>query len=219
MTRFEVIKTDIKDLAKENPDTVFIYDEGDNFIEYEEDGRVARYEDMENITADWIKEHIVVASSVKDLDIDDIAGFIYEYIPKEMCQSLNHLVFIQDEEEDFDEMMDKLESVTGYPLLECHDFPSEDQLGILWSNDCTIIVHIGNIIKGVKDMIDNGDIYEWEEKSETDIGIKSTIAHEIRHLAQDDPFCKECYTDPEEDAEQFARDVMDAYLGYGNKEK
>ena len=68
-------------------------------------------------------------------------------------------------------------------------------------------------------MIDNGDIYEWEEKSETDIGIKSTIAHEIRHLAQDDPFCKECYTDPEEDAEQFARDVMDAYLGYGNKEK
>ena len=81
---------------------------------------------------------------------------------------------------------------------------------------CTGLIII-NIEKCVDEMIEQGEISLYEREDEIEIGIKTTIAHELRHLAQDDPYFDRSqvswnYRDPEADAEQFARDVVDKYL-------
>ena len=220
MSNFDDLKKEIHEDAKHDPDNFFILDEGADFIEYEDEtvcGRLCRYEDMSKIDPkEWIQKHIRLGSSVTDLDIDDIAGFVSENINKDMYRTLHYLVFIRDEEHDFDELVGKLESISGYPLLEVHDFPAGGQLGITWANDCCAIIHIGNIEKAVDQMIQEGLLGSWERRREIDIGIKSTIAHEIRHLAQGDIYLEgvEFLPDPEEDAEGFARETMDSYLAY-----
>ncbi len=212
------IKAEIHKDVKDHPESFFILDEGDDFIEYEDEtayGYHCRYEDMDNITKDWIRDRIVVSSSIKKLDIDDIAAFVFENIPRNIYRTLHRLVFIRDDEADFEEFEEQLESITGYPLLEVHDFPENGQIGIAWVIDCTAVVHLGNIEKVIDRQIECGDLEEWEKQDELDIGIKSTIAHELRHLAQNDLYLESDFAeDEEEDAEQFARNVMDAYLGY-----
>ena len=214
---FANIKAQIHE--NEDGESFFILDEGDDFIEMEstvEPIKVCRYENMYEISSDWIKDRIITSSSV-NIDKDDMAKFVFEHIPKETYQTLRYLIFIKDDEADFDELFDQLESITGYPLLEVHDFPHGDQLGITWTVDCCCVVHVGNIEKEIDRMVRDGDIDEWERAPETEIGIMTTIAHELRHLQQTDLFLQSdvvFLSDPEEDAEEFARQTMDQILGY-----
>ena len=221
---FRRIKESIQLDTAEDPENFYVLDEGEDFIECEDisSGRLARYEDISGIGSNWIRDKIVLASSVKGVNVRDIADFVFDYIPREIYQTLNKMVFIANDEADFDELFDSLESITGYQLLECHNFPSDNQLGISWVNDCCVVIHVGNIEKCVDEMIEQGEISSHERESEIDIGIKTTVAHELRHLAQDDPYFDRSqvswnYKDPEADAEQFARDIVDKYLEEGDR--
>ncbi len=214
---FQKIKESIHADASAEPDLIYILDEGDDFIEYEDAAypeRLCRYEDgFDN--PEWIKARILCSPALKDFDVDDIANFVHGYLEKDTYRSLRYLIFIKDDEADFDYFLDKLESITGYSLLEAHCFPAEDQLGISWIADCCSVVHIGNIEKAVDEEIEMCDISASERENEINIGIKTTVAHELRHLMQNDPYRQaEIWfeDDPEEDAEQFARDAVDNYL-------
>lgn len=222
------IKDEIHRDLKEYQDDMFLLDETDSSIYVDDyrDGYGIKYEitDTDVMTRDWLSEKLIVTPEAVKTGVvtkDSILDFVFNRIPKEAYQNLNKIIVIGDEEKDFDWLSDELERFpdTSYDLLEVHNLPDDNQLGINWHSDSIIVIHVGNIIKTTDEMIEDGDLYEWERNGFIIEGIKTTLAHEIRHLWQSNPYVGEealqsFLDDPEEDAERFARDVVDGQFFY-----
>ena len=204
-----------KDIAKYE-DEIYLIEETDDSITVIDmtDGFERTYciTDTDAMTKDWLSEKIIITPSAKEsglIDKDEITNWIFNKIPKETYQTVNKVVFIYNDEKDFDYLCN-LKDEDFDNLLEVHDLPSDNQIGINWMTDCYIIIHIGNIVKSSEDMIHNGELYTYEKNDCIKWGIFTTIAHELRHLQQANPYISESVKfldDPEEDAEEFARTV------------
>lgn len=223
---FKRIKDEIYHDVKEYPDAVCILEESDSsiFVEDDTDGYSWRYEftDTDAMDSAWLSDRIVVTPSTQEtgiLNIESLKEFILSFIPKETYQTLNRLVFVSDLEKDWDylwEYKDERIDTDFSDLLEMHSLP-DGLLGINWSTNCVVVVNVGEIINTVREMLESGEIYDYEYSSEVIIGLKTTIAHEFRHLQQNNPYVSEAVRktfldDPEIDAESFARDIVDGVL-------
>lgn len=197
-------------IGDEASDSIFIYDYTDTF-EY-----AYRIYDIDTIDKDWLKKRTIITPSAEKtghVNIDHIIDWMFNKIPKETFRTLTRLVFIYDDVNDYDYLRDiRIDDYIHdfYELLESHELPDEHQLGLSWATAFCSIINIKAITDTVDEMLKKGEIFDYEYATEIDIGIKMTIAHELRHLQQNDQFvsdeiAKDFLADDEEDAEEFAR--------------
>ena len=217
---FKRIIADIHDDAKDNDDFM-IEEETDTFIavwdNMDDIDRRYTITDTDALSEEWLSSKIIITPSAdKEMPMGrpDIVRWIMNHIPKENYQTLNKLIFIYDDEADFDWLYELFNSNEyDYNLLEVHNLPDENQLGINWYEQCCAVVNIKTIKQTTRSLITDEIIEDYEYNSAVTYGLLTTIAHEIRHIAQANPYINENIpfeNDPEEDAENFAQD---AYYG------
>ncbi len=228
---FDKIRQAVRGDAITKPDIIIVEAETENSILVHdlEDGIFDKYyriHDTEVIDKDWLLQHVVITPSLEKASEDKqgiwnapvpfwsvygvISDFVLSCIPKETYRTLNRLVLIYDEDKDFDYLQsvpieDYIEDFDY--LLETHEFPPEHGIGITWSSDCVTVINVKHIQDAAEEMIDSGELSKDEKDEDIMRGILMTIAHEFRHLQQNNPYQNENATflpDPEQDAEDFA---------------
>lgn len=228
---FDMILKRVHADANKNPDVIEIEDENSNSIlihDYSDEVFDKRYRITDTAVMDkeWLLNHVIITPSLSKASeqgntlwsspmpiqrvLDFISDFILNYVPKETYKTLNKLVLIYDDEEDFDWLYQT--PIKDYAedfdyLLEIHEFPPENGIGLTWSSDCVTIVNLKHIKEASDDLLSSGDISEAEQDEDVIRGVLMTIAHEFRHLQQNCPYQKEnidFLQDPEIDAETFA---------------
>ena len=134
-----------------------------------------------------------------------------------MLMTVSRIVFIYDDEADWDELFED-ERIGN--LLEEQNFPDDGQLGITWATANICIVHVRNIVEGTQKLFETGQLYAWEKAGCINEGILTTIAHEIRHIAQNNPYLPENVLgqspddSDEDDAEAFAQNFLEEHSAY-----
>lgn len=169
--------------------------------------RAIRYTSYERITLAWLRERILVTGSARRHGIDTgvLADYLCCVVPKGALQSLEHIVFISDTDADWDELFPLLEDLHGNPILEACDLPDGD-LGIAWVNYQTAVIDLQAIEQAAAEVSEQAFLDEEEKE----IGIATTVLHELFHLVQNDPYAPDALfrglpDDPELQAEVWAR--------------
>lgn len=126
----------------------------------------------------YIKSISLVDDKVHKLvDMNFVYKLISKYADINALVSLENIVFIYDESEDyFSKTRDTLFSMYGdeYSLCLC-----DEQLGLTWIERQTVVVNVSNILHSTINTAD----FEFE--------LISTIFHELRHLVYEtNPFIK-----------------------------
>ena len=199
-------------IEEENGDGITVYD----ITDYPFD-RTYTIASPKVMTKKWLRDRIVVTPSAKNMgiDVNTVADWLHKNLEKRFYSTLQYIVFCGDDEEgDFDYLRDLNDFF--YSALEEHDLPSDSQIGINWFSASCVIIHVGNIFIGTRKMIESGEIYDWEENLCNNQGVAETLVHEIRHLAQSNPYIPDEFfgsldPNPEEDAEIFARRFYDRH--------
>lgn len=160
----------------------------------------------------WMRSRILATpAAASKLNTEVIAKWIIQSIPKPMYFNLQRIVFVDDPENDFDWLMQN-NTENFADLLEEHDLPSENQLGVLWWSASILVISIQHIERVTEEMIADGLLYEWEKWETIEHGILTTMVHEIRHLAQSNPYLPDEILqqtkDDETDAEMYARELV-----------
>lgn len=224
MDLFEKIKLNIKEDASNDDDLLEIIDESDEEISvydnFDSYGREYTITNPIKVNEEWLHEKIIVTNSTSQtgyaINTNLIVKWLLKNVDKNMYLTLENIVFMNDSEKDFDEL--PLINKKFYELLEINDLPNENLIGLMWYHYQIVFVNVGAIINTTKEMIEEGDLYEWEEKDTINSGILSTLVHEIRHLAQANPYLPEDIlnqnTDDETDAENYARNICEGTLPY-----
>ncbi len=174
----------------------------------------------DKMTKKWLSSLIVATPSALSLGINIMSAidWIYKKLPKYLYCTLERIIFVgglndDEDEADFDFLCGYGDGGIGCNLEE-HNLPSDRQLGISWVSANTVVVHIGHIVNYTKNMVDDGELYEWEKSDCVNNGVAVTLIHELRHLAQNNPYIPEevfCFRgrDLEADAEEYAREFVD----------
>ena len=224
MNLFERIKSSIKEDVSLDEDLIQILEETDSKIcvydDFDGYGREYTITNPLTINENWIKEKIIITKSVSKtgyiINTDLITKWLLENLDKNMYLTLENIVIMNDSEEDFDEL--PLIDEKFSELLEVNNLPDENLVGLMWYYYQIVFVNIGTIVNTTKEMLEVGDLYEWEEKDTINSGIISTLVHEIRHLAQANPYLPEDVlnqkSDDETDAEDYARNICKGVLPY-----
>lgn len=228
---FELIRKAVHKDAVKEPDVISIEEETESsiFVHDLEDGIFDKYYricDTAIMDKDWLLKRVIITPSLakaseqgKDLwsvptPFEEVYGVISDFvmscIPKETYRTLNRLVLMYDDEQDFDYLQevpigDYIEDFDY--LLDAHDLPSEHGVGITWTSDCITVIHVKNIKDASDELLRSGEITAAEHDEDVMRGILMTIAHEFRHLQQSNPYQDEStkfLSDPELDAEDFA---------------
>lgn len=224
MTLFETIKSNIKEDASKDEDLLEIIEDTDEKISVYDNfdgyGREYTITNPEIINETWIKEKIIITKSVPEtgynINTNILTKWLVQNVDKFMYLTLENIVFMADSEKDFDEL--PLIDNKFSDLLEVNNLPNEDLIGLMWYHYQIVFVNIKAIIDTTKEMLETGDIYEWEERDTINSGILSTLIHEIRHLAQANPYLPDAIlnqnTDDELDAENYAKDICEGTLSF-----
>lgn len=90
-------------------------------------------------------------------------------------------------------------------------------LGCLWSDRCAIILDLAAIRQTADEVCTEADAY-INPATEFDIGVQTTLTHEVYHLAAADPFLEleSDGRDDEGDAERYGIDAYEAWK-YGRR--
>lgn len=171
--------------------------------------------DPDIIDSDFVKDRIIITETAKDLvdiDIDDLSDYLCRYAKNSLI-NLEQIIFINDTEKDFDELYERRDGYDWRECLEVNDLPI-DELGIMWFERSMVLVNIGEILKTTEEMAKNGEIYPEDIPKELNIGIVTTLLHELRHLEQANPYIpaeefNQISIDKEADAEEYAREIYD----------
>ena len=186
---------------------------------------------------EWLKKRIIVTPSVSKLpfsfDVQELAEFIIKTLDKAMYLNLNRIVFLNDLDEDYDYLVHLDDDDEFAYALEEHELPY-DMLGIQWHAKEIVLVNLGEILKVTEQMVEDGDLESYEVMGCVNHGIFTTLVHEIRHLAQSNPYLPEHALNfqgewstasedenaEEMDAETYCRDFCDSHsLPYVIREK
>ena len=203
------------------------YSEGDEYlaVEDESETHISVYDDLNAardhrytimnpkfLDEDALKSKILTSASLRrecNLDVDAIAKWIYSELPQETYLTLNKLVLMYDEEEDFDEFAEDDEF--GDVFDSGSYWPDNGMLGITWWEFSICVVNVKSIIESCfkHELVDEQHPLGIELNRQ----IFATIAHEFRHLAQANPYLPEevfdrIDDDNEVDAEEFAHDIV-----------
>lgn len=216
-TVFEDIKKNIKDdvtkYAANEEGVLEITDENDNHITVYEDidgfSREYTITNPDAITKEWINERIIVTDSVKELDISINIEKLAEFatsLDKNMLLTLENIIIVNDAEKDYD-YLSALDDEFAQ-MLEVSDLPDENLVGLMWFSYQKVFLNLGSIIKATDELIEDGIGYDYEREQDINRGIATTLVHEIRHLAQANPYLEANKLNQkgndEEDAENYA---------------
>lgn len=171
--------------------------------------------DPDKIDMKWFTDRIIITDTVPEsgynIDGDTLAQWLADGIDHKMCMTLNNIVFMYDDDKDWDELSgtdfwDRYEE-----SMSLSGLPTENQMGLAWYNDQVIFINMKAITNTADEMVRDGDLYDYEKEDCINDQIAMTLAHEIRHLAQQNPYLPEdmlCRLgDNEKDAEQYANMV------------
>lgn len=223
---FQNMKSDIKDSEKthnddcfyilsETADTITVYD---NF--FSKISKEYTITDTDSINKQWIRDKIIVTKSANALDIkidtDKIAEFLNS-VDKYLLMTLNDIVFCADTDKDYDELADINDEWND--RLQVSNLPDENLIGIMWYEFNTVCINMAAVIETINDMLKDGQIYDWERHDAINRGIGETLIHELRHLAQVNPFIPEKIlrtldNNDEIDAERYCIIVCEEKLPY-----
>ena len=161
----------------------------------------------------FINDRVIISKSVQDskfpINRQVLCEWIYKNIPKYIYMNLQKIIFVYDNDEDYDE----LTSLIDEDILETNSLPFENILGIEWHSDDIVVVSVKNIETETNQMLLRGDLEKEEVETCINNGIMTTLVHELRHLAQNNLYLPERILkqtqDDEEDAESFALDICD----------
>jgi len=173
-----------------------------------------------SMNASWLKKKIILTDSAKKCsfvpNINVLANWLIANFDKKYYLNLNHIIFIYDDETDFDELYEKEEFAE---MLDGHNFPSENQLGIYWNEYDTVVISIGNILRECEKLESVADSYSINK--EMNIGVFVTILHELAHMGYSNPYVpdfddSEFYSedDEEECVENIARTAYEKNPAY-----
>ena len=186
----------------------------------EDTDRTIRYISHDKITPAWLEDRIVITYSAgwydQAVDPRALAEYLFKTVDKHILQTLEYIVIVSaDTERDWDELFPILEDRHGNPILEVCDLPDEG-LGIQWAEYQTVVINLGNIIEASKELCADGFS---DVATETNIGVITTVLHELFHMAQNDPYAPEelfqgLPQDPEAQAEAWARKTWEKSGGY-----
>lgn len=225
---FIELRDQIRNDAKAEPDLIFIIDEGADYICFEDlDQDSTRFTifDKDSINTGWIEDRIIMSpasETICPLSKSVLSEWILSHIPKETYMFLNRIIFLTDDDNDVDAILEEETSDASMAdLMAVHSLPSDDQLGISWVCDNCVVLDISHIKRCIDEMYQEGCIDDV--KSEMEYGILMTLAHELRHLQQNFPYPSDrvfdsFLPDPEEDAEEFARKCLGRGPGFPEKD-
>lgn len=222
MTLFEQMKKDIKEdveeYKSEGEDILWIDNETESSISVYDDvdgcSREYTITDPLRINSEWITDKIIVTDSVQEIgkiNSNEIALWLDKYIDKNMYCTLKNIIFVNDTEKDYDFLANYNEDF--HDMLETNDLPI-DSIGLMWFSHQIVLINVGAIEQCTQEMVDDGELYENEKECTVNSGIITTLVHEIRHLAQSNPYLPEEILqqrdDDEIDAENYAIEVCDS---------
>lgn len=205
----EAVQADI-----DSGEPIYILDESESEFTAVDDtegtDRTIRYISHDKITsasAGWYDQAV---------DPHSLAEYLFKTVDKHVLQTLEHIVIVSaDTERDWDELFLILEDRHGNSILEVCDLP-DDGVGIHWAEYQTVVINLGNIIELSKELCADGFS---DVATETNIGVITTVLHELFHMAQNDPYAPEelfqgLPVDPEDQAEAWARKTFEEKGGY-----
>lgn len=214
---FQKIKNDIKKDIMNGKNIKILQDTKKEIVCYTTKDYFDHFFQIKNpkcITEKWLKDNIIVTPDIESfIHTDHLAHWMITCVPKTMYLTLQKIIIIGDDENAFDYLSQKDETILHTELrslLEEHDLPNENQFGIAWTNNDIIIVSLKNIINETNQMIQEGYLYDFEKFDCVNHEVTTTIVHELRHLAQNNPYLHLRYKDIEKDAEQYARKICDS---------
>lgn len=182
--------------------------------------RAIRYVCHDKITPDWLEEHILMSSMSKWIDqtVDphSLAEYIFRAVDRHILQTLEYIVIIVDADRDWDELFPILEDRYGNPILDCCDLPDNGLLGIELAEYQTVVINLDEIVRSAKEICADGF---GNLDTEVNIGVITTVLHELFHMVQNDPYAPEelfqgLPKDPEAQAETWARRTFEEHGGY-----
>ncbi len=154
------------------------------------------------IDLEWIEERMVVLSEAEPFRINEnlFAEWLTECVSKWMVMSLRAIVFCGSNDAPPSEI-DGFDEFFGLP--SCADMPEEGELGIALSDYGLVLVNVEA----------HFSVCDVRESVMDDIAV--TLVHEIRHLAQANPYLPDYlmrqWGTEENDAESFARNFCARY--------
>lgn len=178
--------------------------------------RAIRYIVHDRITPAWLEERILVTESAKQraytVNTRTLAEYLSEAVPKGVLQTLEKIIIVADDEKDWDELFPQLEDRHGNPILEVCDLPDEGLVGYQWAMYQVVLINLKAIIDTSRELC---PMEGTMVKSEVNIGVCTTLLHELFHMAQNDPYApEELFKDlpkgPEQAAETWAINTWEA---------
>lgn len=207
----KAMKDEVCDIISQTDKVIHVFDD-----DYEKEFYLHNPKSM---NVPWLKKKIVLTSSAKKSpfvpDVNLLASWLINHFDKKYYLNLNHMIFIYDDEADFDELYGKEEFVE---MLDCHNFPEEHQLGIYWNEHDTVVISLKNILQTCKEYAEYKDL-----SKEMNIGVLTTILHELAHMGYSNPYVpdvddsdSEFYSedDEEECVEEIARTAYEQNPAY-----
>lgn len=172
--------------------------------------RAIRYTAHDRITPAWVEERILVTESAKQcrytVNTKILAEYLTRVIPKDVLHTLEKIIIVTDDEKDWEELFPQLEDRHGNPILEVCDLPDETLVGYQWAMYQVVLINLKAIIDAAREL---WPMVGMMVKSEVNIGVCTTLLHELFHMAQNDPYAPEelfkgLPKDPEQAAEAWA---------------
>ena len=109
------------------------------------------------------------------LNYEKLCKFAFAHLDKELLTTLSAVFFLEDETD----LQDLYEFSGDEYALECIDM--DECIGLMWFYRNIVLVNVRTIIQVSQDVCLPGE----DPAREIEIGVLSTLAHELRHLMLD----------------------------------
>lgn len=203
-------------ILKNTQNGITVYDQ----MEYPFD-RTYTITHPKKMTQKWLADRIIVTPSANkfNLHTENVIKWIHKNLLKCFYCTLNYIVFLGDDEKAEFNYLQSYNEFFSRAVIE-HDLPRVvEQLGVNWFSDACVIISLGNIFAGTDEMLADGCIRQNEIDECNNHGVAETLIHELRHLAQANPYIpkevfRQRHQDLEEDAEIFAREFCEKHFVY-----
>lgn len=199
-------------IESKDPKSITVFDA----MNGEEDSRFYTIHNPDYMTKDYFKSIIRVSDEVKklpvQLDVDGLCKYLDKDVDKPVFSTVQRIVFCTGDEEDEDTLF-KDELLSESVFEAGHHLPSDGLIGLRWWENDVILINVKEIMETTNKMeeefLKDGMYFNKYDNVVND-GIITTMLHEARHCAQENPYLSEerfnLYSyNSENDAETYAR--------------
>lgn len=200
----KALRDEICEVLEKDNEKICLYDE-----DYEREFCLYKPSAM---TPKWLKDKIIIPESVRNCgfcpNVDTLANWIIQNFSKEYYINLNRIIFTFNEDADFEELSQDKEIEEMFDAG--HYFPCEENLGIYWNEYDTVVISIFNILESCREIEAKDDLY-FDMSKEMNIGIMTTLLHELGHLGQNNPYTPDIASEEGKEEEVVEALAIEAY--------